>query len=89
MAVGGTVRLSGLYNINVFGMYPPRNSTYAPSYLGISHNVNVTDYPNSYFLPLGGGVTVFGGTVSVVGVATGRNQTANRRRKLEKAAKAR
>jgi hypothetical protein len=84
LAVGGTVPFSGTYTVNVFGMYPPRNSTYAPSYLGISHKVNVTDYPNSYFLPLGGGVTVFGGTVSVVGVATGRNQTTNRRRKIKK-----
>jgi len=85
IAMGGKIPFNGTYEVRVHDLYPPRNSTELPSYIGLTHNVTDTVYPNTYFLPLGEGVAVFGGVVFVVGIATGRREVSVKKRKLEKA----
>jgi hypothetical protein len=60
---GGTIPFNGTYEARLH-VYPPRNATQPPSFLGFYHNATVTEYPNSYLLPVGGATVAFGGTVS-------------------------
>ena len=64
---GGTIPFNGTYEARL-DVYPPRNATQPPSFLGFYHNVTVAEYPNSYLLPVGGATVAFGGTVSFLGV---------------------
>jgi hypothetical protein len=79
--VGGRAPWNGTYTA-AMNMYPSR--TAPPTYLALFHDINVTDHPNSNFLPLGGAIVVFGGTISAFGTRGVMMQTQRGRKKNER-----
>lgn len=82
--VGGTIPFNGTYEARLL-VFPPRNATQPPSFLGFYHNATVTEYPNSYLLPVGGATAAFGGAVSFLAAKDSihRNRARTKSRKVK------
>lgn len=64
--IGGVVMFSGLYEVNVTGTYPSRQTV--PSYLAIFKGTILTVYPYTHFLPIGVVVGASGTVASLLGL---------------------
>jgi hypothetical protein len=74
--LGGTILFSGTYQAYLWTV-PDR--VVPPSFLGFYHNINVTDYPNTFLLPTGGVIVAFGGILSFIGAKSVIQESARRK----------
>lgn len=76
--IGGVAMYDGQYVVNVTGTMPPKNAP--PSYLGIFKGEIVTEYPFTYFLPLGVVIGASGTITLLMGLRSKKRKIPRKRK---------